>query len=140
NSSDETLHDLAGTVFYTYLHRLHHYATERNPDTDELTRAPFSATTGRRSNFRSRIGRRLRGRKPLATIDDPLTTMQFRAFQWIVAHGDSIVQKRDVVQRMRRRSDREIFERFPLHVVPTYPGDDALMKSALFRLLRPHLP
>jgi hypothetical protein len=44
------------------------------------------------------------------------------------------------VQRRRKRSDREIFERFPLHVVPTYPGDDTLMQSALFRLLRPQLP
>ena len=35
------------------------------------------------------------------------------------------------------RSDREIFERFPLQIVPTYPGDEALMRSALFRLLRP---
>jgi hypothetical protein len=25
-------------------------------------------------------------------------------------------------------------------VVPTYPGDEALMSSALFRLLRPKLP
>ena len=38
---------------------------------------------------------------------------------------------------LRRRSDREIFGRFPLHVVPTYPGDETLMSGPLFRLLRP---
>jgi len=62
--------------------------------------------------------------------------MQFRAFEWIVAHESRIAEKRARVQRMRTRSDREIFERFPQHIVPTYPGDDALMSGALFRLLR----
>jgi hypothetical protein len=66
--------------------------------------------------------------------------MQFRAFEWIVSHADRVAEKRNIVQRLRRRSDREIFERFPLHVVPTYPGDESLMRSALFRLLRPPLP
>jgi hypothetical protein len=44
------------------------------------------------------------------------------------------------VQALRRRSDSEIFERFPLRFVPTYPGDEELMNSALFRLLRSQLP
>ena len=138
NFEDETLREVAGAVFYTYLHRLHHYATERNVNTAELTRAP--ATAGHRASLRSRIGRRLRGAKPLATIEDPLTAMQFRAFEWILEHTDRIAAKRDEVQRRRRRSDREILHRFPLHVVPTYPGDETLMQSALFRLLRPRLP
>jgi hypothetical protein len=79
-------------------------------------------------------------RKPLAVIDDPLTTMQFRAFEWVMRNADRIAEKREGVQRQRKRSDREIFERFPLYVVPTYPGDETLMQSALFRLLRPPLP
>ena len=29
---------------------------------------------------------------------------------------------------------------FPLHFIPTYPGDEEMMQSALFRLLRPALP
>ena len=66
--------------------------------------------------------------------------MQFRAFEWIVAHGDRIAAKRTFVQSLRNRSDREIFERFPLQIVPTYPGDESLMGSALFDLLRPSLP
>jgi hypothetical protein len=51
-----------------------------------------------------------------------------------------IAGKRDAVQKRRRRTDREIFETFPLHFVPTYPGDDELMRSPLFRALRPDLP
>ena len=66
--------------------------------------------------------------------------MQFRAFEWIVAHGDRIAAKRAAVQKLRKRSDQEIFERFALQIVPTYPGDEALMSGALFQLLRPSLP
>jgi hypothetical protein len=51
-----------------------------------------------------------------------------------------LAKKRHDVQQRRKRSDREIFERFPLQFVATYPGDEELMSSALFRLLRPALP
>jgi hypothetical protein len=77
---------------------------------------------------------------PLAAIDDPLTAMQFRALDWIFRNDALLAKKRHDVQRRRRRSDREIFERFPLHFIPAYPGDEAMMQSALFRLLRPPLP
>ena len=140
NADDATLHDVAGSVFYTYLHRLHHYATERNADAQELTRAPIAAGHRKRPSLRARLARRFQRRKPLATIDDPLTAMQFRAFEWVLEHDEKIGSKRDAVQRMRRRADREIFDRFPLHIVPTYPGDEQLMKSALFRILRPSMP
>lgn len=136
----ESLHDTAGAIFLTYLARLHHYATTRNANTGELRREPFSKTSKRSSGLLARVRRKLFGPKPLATIDDPLTTMQFRAFEWIVAHGERIATKRRIVQCLRRRSDKEIFERFPLQIVPTYPGDEALMSSALFDLLRPSLP
>lgn len=139
NFESVALHEVAGSVFFAYLHRLHHYATERNVNSDELTRAPLSGSAARKT-LRSKIARRLRGPKPLATIDDPLTAMQFRAFEWIVEHGERIAAKREDVQRRRKRSDNEILSRFPLHLVPTYPGDDEMMKSALFRLLRPNLP
>ena len=66
--------------------------------------------------------------------------MQFRALDWIFRNDARLAKKRHEVQRRRRRPDREIFERFPLHFIPTYPGDDAMMQSALFRLLRPSLP
>lgn len=137
NYEDDLLRDAAGSIFFAYLHRLHHYATTRNRGAGELRREPLSAHSTARNGFWSKIRRRFGGGAPLATIDDPLTTMQFRAFDWIVAHADRIAEKRAAVQRMRRRSDREIFERFPLHVVPTYPGDEALVKSPIFHLLRP---
>jgi GT2 family glycosyltransferase len=123
----EALRELGGAALFAFLHRLHHYTTRRNEDAGELTRQPMS---GKRK-------RRLFGNAPLATIDDPLTAMQFRALEWIFANEKRIAEKRAAVQRTRKRPDAEIFARFPLHVVPTYPGDEALMSSALFRELLP---
>jgi GT2 family glycosyltransferase len=147
----ENLHETGASIFFTYLHRLHHYATTRNPRAGELRRAAFGAARAaapasheggqaRAARLLRQVQRKLTGPKPLAALDDPLTTMQFRALDWILTHEARLAQKRQTVQRLRKRSDREIFERFPLHFVPTYPGDTTLMESALFRLLRPQLP
>jgi GT2 family glycosyltransferase len=142
NYEETNLREAAGAVFFSYLHRLHHYATTRNRRASELRRAPFEGTqrNASRSRFIDRVRRRIAGAPLLAGIDDPLTTMQFRAFEWIVQNSEKVAKKRTAVQSSRRRSDRDIFEKFPLHFVPTYPGDDSLMSSALFRLLRPRLP
>ena len=136
----ENLAQAGAAVFFTYLHRLHHYATTRNPRAGELKRAALTARPTPRQTFLRRVKRRVSGPNPLAALDDPLTTMQFRALDWIVSNEARLARKRHQVQSMRKRPDREIFERFPLHFVPTYPGDEALMRSALFRLLRPDLP
>jgi GT2 family glycosyltransferase len=136
----ENLAESGAAVFFTYLHRLHHYATTRNPRAQELSRAALTARPSPRQSFLRRVRRRVAGPNPLAALDDPLTTMQFRALDWIVANETRLAEKRRHVQSLRKRSDREIFERFPLHFVPTYPGDEALMQGAIFRLLRPALP
>ena len=126
----ENLGESASAVLFAYLHRLHHYATTRNPGADELTRK-FGAPKKKKRSW---------PKPPLAAIDDPLTAMQFRAFDWIVKNDALLARKRHEVQRRRKRSDREIFERFPLQFIPTYPGDAEMMNGALFRLLRPALP
>ena len=118
----ESLRELGGAALFAFLHRLHHYTTRRNKKAGELTRAAMAGKPPR---------------KPLATIDDPLTAMQFRALEWIFANDARIAAKRAAVQSMRKRPDAEIFARFPLHVVATYPGDDELTASALFRELLP---
>jgi GT2 family glycosyltransferase len=125
----EQLAESGAAVLFAYLHRLHHYATTRNERAQELKRPAL----GKKKTSRWK-------REPLVALDDPLTTMQFRALDWIMRNQERIAKKRHDVQRRRKRSDREIFERFPLHFVPTYPGDEALMQSALFQLLRPPLP
>jgi len=138
----EKLQESASSILFTYLHRLHHYATTRNANAQELTRELGTPSTlpPRERGLRGRVKRKVRGTPPLAAIDDPLTAMQFRAFDWILRNEAKLAEKRARVQAMRKRSDREIFERFPLLVVPTYPGDETLMSTQLFRILRGELP
>ena len=142
NYGDAAFREVSAAIFYAYLHRLHHFATTRNERAGELRREPFTGTSPARPapSLLGRVRRKLFGRRPLATIDDPLTAMQFRAFEWIVSNEKKIIAKREAVQSKRRRGDEEIFKRFPLHFVPTYPGDEALMNGPLFALLRPPLP
>ena len=130
---------MAGAALFAYLFRLHQYTVTRNEDADELSREPYTAAKKRRLGIFARTKRRMFGREPLATIDDQLTATQFRALHWIMQHADRIAAKRAAVQKSRKRADGEIFQRFPLHIVPTYPGDDTLMRGALFRELLPSL-
>ena len=70
-------------------------------------------------------------------LTDERTIAQFRAVHWLLGHLDSAAERRAEVQRRRRRPDREIFERFPLYLVPTYPGDEALFASPGFEAWLP---
>jgi len=60
------------------------------------------------------------------------STAQLAALASFFADLDGLEQRRQRTQALRRRPDREIFERFPLWIVPTYPGDEALFESSLF--------
>jgi GT2 family glycosyltransferase len=71
-----------------------------------------------------------------AVVDDQ-TVAQVRALSAIVRGLDGASERRRRVQARRRRSDREILERFPLYVVPTYPGDEELFASEGFESLWP---
>jgi GT2 family glycosyltransferase len=77
---------------------------------------------------------------PAPTLSDPRTVAHLRAQSFLFAHLDRAAEKRRVVQEARRRSDREIFERFPLHLVPTYPGDEKLFSSPGFQAWLPAEP
>jgi len=142
NFEGPLLRESAGSIFLAMLHRLHHYVTMRNLDVDELQREPFNGSLQRaRRSWWRRLVRRLTGRRRTrAALDDDLTVMQFRAIDWFFRHSEAIMAKRLQVQSGRKRTDREIFERFPLHFVPTYPGDFDLMGSGLFTALRADLP
>lgn len=126
----EDVRDRGTAVLFAYLHRLHHYATTRNREASELAR-PFGAKAKSRGRFR---------KAPLATIDDPLTAMQFRALDWVMQHSAHIAEKRTKVQATRKRGDAEIFAKFPLQYPSTYPGDDAMLRNPLFALLRGESP
>jgi hypothetical protein len=66
-------------------------------------------------------------------LTDDRTVAQLRVLTQILGNLDGATERRRVVQSRRQREDREIFERFPLYVVPTYPGDERLFASAAFR-------
>jgi GT2 family glycosyltransferase len=70
-------------------------------------------------------------------LTDERTIAQFRALHWLTGHLDGAAATRAAVQRRRKRSDREIFERFPAYLVPTYPGDRELFASPGFQAWLP---
>ena len=91
--------------------------------------------------LRSRLGRLRRriGGVPdrVPAVVDERTLAQLRAVSSIVSQLDRATKRRRLVQARRRRPDREIFERFPLYLVPTYPGDEQLFRSDGFEALLP---
>ena len=74
----------------------------------------------------------------LPCLSDPRTIAQLRAVTHLLGNLDSAAERRQQAQARRQRSDREIFERFPLHVVPTYPGDAELFSSDAFETWIPN--
>lgn len=72
------------------------------------------------------------GASDAPVLHDGRTVAQLRSMTYLLGHLDDAAAKRAVVQARRRRDDREIFERFPLAVVATYPGDERLFDSPAF--------
>ncbi|HEV8581296.1 MAG TPA: glycosyltransferase family 2 protein [Thermoanaerobaculia bacterium] len=70
-------------------------------------------------------------------LTDDRTIAQLRALHWLLGNLEGAAAARAGVQRRRKRSDRDIFERFPLYLVPTYPGDHALFHSPGFQVWLP---
>lgn len=66
------------------------------------------------------------------TLTDERTIAQFRTLSYLLGNLDRAAARRELVQKRRRRSDREIFARFPPYLVPTYPGDPELFASPGF--------
>lgn len=81
--------------------------------------------------WRELVPRRSKSLAPgTAALTDGRTVAQLRALTYLLGNLDRSAEKRHVVQARRQRPDQEIFERFPLYVVPTYPGDERLFASA----------
>ncbi|MEO8215846.1 MAG: glycosyltransferase family 2 protein [Acidobacteriota bacterium] len=147
NYDDELFARFAAPMFLSLLHRQHRYVTDRNGDTAMLRRTPLGSDQtvrtvevppdGLLSRMRRSLGRKIAVRPGAVVLDDPLTAMQFRATEWLFRNEQQLMAKRSQVQSRRKRPDSEIFAKFPIHYIPTYPGDGDLMSSALFRALRP---
>jgi GT2 family glycosyltransferase len=70
-------------------------------------------------------------------LADERTVAQLQAVSFLVGHLGPAAAKRQAALAARRVPDREILARFPLWLVPTYPGDDALFTSPGFRAWLP---
>jgi GT2 family glycosyltransferase len=73
-------------------------------------------------------------------LDDPYARMWLVAARRIVSSWSTLAEKRRRVQALRRVDEDEILRRYPLHLVPTYPGDAELFASPFFRALLPESP
>jgi GT2 family glycosyltransferase len=138
NFDDEHFRALMPAILAAFVGRIAEMLGTRNPGAAALLRDPYR---GERSPRPDRTWRRILGiaesaAAPAAaiSIDDPLTVAHLQALLWIHRHQDSLAQKRRAVQARRLRSDAEIFAKFPLRIVPTYPGDDRF-DGAYFREL-----
>jgi GT2 family glycosyltransferase len=79
------------------------------------------------------LRRRITAERAGPRLVDPRTVSQLRAISFLLGHLDQAARKRSEVQARRRRTDGEIFARFPVYLVPTYPGDAQLFAGSGFR-------
>lgn len=137
NYGDDGAAAALSSTWLTLLHRLHTYTVDRNLSSAPLTRPPFgSSSPEAKPDLRTRLTRLIWRDPDVVVLRDPFARMQFRATDWIFRNMDALLGKRARVQALRRVSDQEIFSRFPLAEVPTYPGDERLMESQLFEIMR----
>lgn len=114
---------LMPSVLAAFLIRISEMLARRNPGSAELARDPYAEPQTPPTLLRRILG--ISSRPDAAVrIEDPLTIAHLKALLWIHRNQETLAAKRLAVQSRRRRSDAEIFDRFPLRLVPTYPGDE----------------
>ena len=144
---------LGGVVYATFLHRMVDYASSR-PDWSVHVADPFGSTIDPPDGW-SRWTRRLREQGPVDVlrhaaarlllgrvagqprIEDGHLLMQLRAAHGYFEGIAATDRRRRELERLRTVSDREILQRFPRLVVPTYSGDKQWFETDAFRSLLP---
>ncbi|MEP6767385.1 MAG: glycosyltransferase family 2 protein [Acidobacteriota bacterium] len=140
NFDEDHFRALMPAILGAFMARIAEMLETRNSGAGELRRDPYreprpveAANPWRRLFGIGSPGGTASGEKPVS-LDDPLTVAHLRALLWIHRSSETLAAKRRDVQASRRRSDAEIFARFPLRIVPTYPGDERF-DGAYFREL-----
>jgi GT2 family glycosyltransferase len=126
---------LMPAIQLTYLSRTQTLLEQNNRGGEQAAIDPYAgASADAGTAARGARRRRWFSRRLAAGVDlsDPRALAQFRASRSLLRHLDSAAETRRLTQARRRRADRDIFERFGLYVIPTYPGDEALFASAGF--------
>lgn len=139
NFDDEHWTRLMPAILLTFLSRAQTMLVENNPAGAAAAVDPY-AEGAPPAGRRDRLRRWLSLPAPALRLSDERTLAQFRAWQSFLDQLDRAAVKRAAVQARRRRPDREILARFPLHLVPTYPGDEALFSSPGFAAWLPVEP
>ncbi|MFN2634261.1 MAG: glycosyltransferase family 2 protein [Thermoanaerobaculia bacterium] len=139
NFDEEHFRALMPAILGAFMARIAEMLETRNAGAGELRRDPYREPEAapadnpwRRLFGIGRAGEKQPGEN--VSLDDPLTVAHLRALLWIHRSSETLAAKRRDVQASRRRSDAEIFARFPLRIVPTYPGDEHF-DGAYFREL-----
>ncbi len=135
NMDETMLRDYLPIILLTLLSRLHEL-TSRLSDRDGILKHRLFGKRGYRPSKRSFWSRLLGGREVLQ-VEHPHAISYCRSIEQILSGLDDLLKKRMSVQVRRKVSDRELFERIQVAVVPTYPGDAELFSSAFFRYLQP---
>ena len=153
--ADVECRDAFGTaVFATFLRRITAFS-KGNPEFSKLLADPFveqnqpvsrAERWSRRLRERGVIGaaRHLAARLFLGpqvgapVLEDGHLLMQLRAAEGFFSGIDRAEKRRVELDKERIVSDREIFDRFPRLVVPTYPGDEEWFASTAFRSMLPN--
>jgi len=145
NFDEEHFRALMPGILAAFAGRIAEMLSTRNPGAAEIARDPYRPAAddaGAGSGSGLGIGWKrffgistaAAGARDSVRVDDPLTIAHLRALVWIHRNQESLARKRREVQARRRRSDAEIFSRFPLRLVPTYPCDERF-DGAYFREL-----
>jgi len=155
NLDDELRPRLLNAALLTFLSRLEAMLAEESPAAELLLRGPGRGAArpresealgakvrrlGVRGSLQRGTARALRstakrltgerGERLEIVGDRPLA--QLAALGGFLAELDGVEAERERLGSRRRRRDRELFERFPLWIVPTYPGDQRLFASRGF--------
>ncbi|MGH9366380.1 MAG: glycosyltransferase family 2 protein, partial [Thermoanaerobaculia bacterium] len=138
NFDREHFRALMPAVLAAFLGRVAEMLATRNPGASELSRDPYTAAPRRHPAWASLFGiAEVAGHA--VRLQDPLTAAHLRALLWIHRRRDALAAKRRAVQARRLRPDAEILAKFPLRLVPTYPGD-AQFDSEFFAEFLPEAP
>ena len=166
NLGDASLTALLPAILATFLHRAFRGVVEHQEGAGEALADPFfsgpprfakrkpepeAAPPSRRQRAVRRLARLAGVSPPRAPhrpegpgrpflLEDEFARMWLVAWNRIVSSWPALTDKRRSVQALRRIPDEELFSRWPLHLVPTYPGDEELFASEFFRRLLPSAP
>jgi GT2 family glycosyltransferase len=152
-ADDEMRGAFGPAVLATFLHRMVAFAAE-HPGLGTLVADPFGSAPpppswqerwrrrvseqGFGGAARHLIARLVIGRRAAAPVlDDSLLLMQLRAASGFFEGLNGTEARRQHLRQRRVIADRQIVERFPRLIVPTYAGDEEWFASDEFHALLP---